>query len=119
MPHPEKFPRAAFGLPIIFHFKDEDDPEYTTLKEDGEKKYRFASPLILRPFLCRDNWAVGLALLLDGSRVDYNNLMLEEQDGTTHLVQGMLTVQEAKNIPVLDGKTDVLQAFMNDLKGVK
>jgi CRISPR-associated protein Cmr1 len=119
LPHPEKFPRAAFGLPIIFHFKDEDDPEDTTLKEDGEKKVRFASPLILRPFLCRDNWAVGLALLLDGSRIDYNNLVLEEQDGTTHLVQAMLTMQEAKNIPVLDGKTDVLQAFMNDLKGVK
>lgn len=115
--HPHKFPRAAFGLPIIFHFKD-GYPEDTTLKEAGEKKERFASPLILRPLLCRDNRAVGLALLLEGSRVALDNLVLvEDKEENKHPVQGMLTESEARNIPVLKGETDVLQAFMQALKG--
>lgn len=46
------FPRAAFGLPIIFHFKDEDDPGDSELRPTtGEQAYdRLASPLILRPY---------------------------------------------------------------------
>lgn len=50
------FPRAEFGLPIIFHFKDErdGDPADTTLKPllPGIEKpaERMASPLILRPY---------------------------------------------------------------------
>jgi len=118
LPHPQKFPRAAFGLPIIFHFKDSNDPKDTTLIEAGEEKDRFASPLILRPFQCRDNQAVGLALLLDGSRVDAENLVLvEKEDGASHPVRAMLTQDEARKITVLDGETDVLQAFMNYLEG--
>ncbi len=108
----QKFPRAALGLPIIFHFIDDSDPEDTTLKEAGEKMERFASPLILRPFLCRDNRAVGLILLLEGTRVDLENLVLEDQDKIKHPVKGMLTKSEAQKIAVLNGETDVLQAFM-------
>lgn len=114
----QKFPRAAFGLPIIFHFKDSNDPKDTTLIEAGEEKDRFASPLILRPFQCRDNQAVGLALLLDGSRVDAENLVLvEKEDGTPHPVRATLTQDEARKITVLGGETDVLLAFMNYLEG--
>jgi CRISPR-associated protein Cmr1 len=112
----QKFPRAAFGLPIIFHFKG-DDPKDTTLIEAGEEANRFASPLILRVFQCSDNYVVGLALLLEGSRVDAEHLTLEEQDGTRHEVQGTLTRDEASKISVLNGETDVLRAFMNSLKG--
>jgi CRISPR/Cas system CMR-associated protein Cmr1 (group 7 of RAMP superfamily) len=90
------------------------------LKEKGEKADRFASPLILRPFLCSDNKAVGLALLLEGSRVDADNLVLVEQDKDKkeHPVKATITRDEARNIEVLHGETDVLQAFMNILKGV-
>lgn len=119
LPHPQKFPRAVFGLPIIFHFKDPKDPQDTTLQENSEKKDRFASPLILRPFLCRDNQAIGLALLLEGSRVDATNLVLVKQDKTTNAVESILTQNEANNIAVLNGETDILQAFMNSLKGAK
>ncbi|MGH2638007.1 MAG: type III-B CRISPR module RAMP protein Cmr1, partial [Rhabdochlamydiaceae bacterium] len=70
--HPQKFPRAAFGLPIIFHFKDEKqrdnpDPKDTTLQGAEEKHERLASPLILRPLICNDGNAIGLATLLHGS----------------------------------------------------
>ncbi len=117
--HPQKFPRAAFGLPIIFHFKDPQDPKDTTLREgeeeNGEKKDRFTSPLILRPFMCRDNRAVGVALLLEGSRVDLEKIVLVDEDKLPHPVEARLTKDEAENIAILNGETDVLKAFMNFL----
>lgn len=51
------FPRGAFGLPIVFHFKDEKagDPAQQLLVpagNDPQQKYdRLASALILRPYL--------------------------------------------------------------------
>lgn len=64
--HPvRKFPRAAFGLPIIFEFKNGDvppEPYKTTLQ--GARHERLASPLILRPLACNDVETVGLAALL-------------------------------------------------------
>jgi len=57
------FPRAAFGLPIIFHFQNEktdkkSDPGDTQLTPviDGKDKERMASPLILRPYRTVDGW---------------------------------------------------------------
>ncbi len=44
----DAFPRAEFGLPIVFHFKDRDDPPDTVLDPSGEFE-RMASPLILKP----------------------------------------------------------------------
>lgn len=45
------YPRSAFGMPIVFHFKDRDDPKDTQLfPVHGEDTLgRLASPLILRP----------------------------------------------------------------------
>ncbi len=49
----DAFPRAVFGMPIIFDFNDrtKTDPPKTTLLPvvDGKKKGRLASALILRP----------------------------------------------------------------------
>ena len=77
------YPRAAFGLPIVFHFKDRGDPKARSrdskarsdqgltlvpkdpYRSDGKDPDRMASPLILRPYFdgtgCRP-----LALLLPG-----------------------------------------------------
>jgi CRISPR-associated protein Cmr1 len=41
------FPRGAFGMPVIFHFKDRGEPGDTTLKPSDME--RMASPIILRP----------------------------------------------------------------------
>ena len=58
------YPRAAFGLPIVFHFKDRDDPRDHTLEAAGLGD-RMASPLILRPYF--DGTAYrSMALLLPG-----------------------------------------------------
>jgi len=129
----KKFPRAAFGLPIIFHFTGKNAPEgnYTlneakvvTNAEPDKRsnKERFASPLILRPFLCADKQAVGIALLLEGSRVNLENLVLQDDKRDLQSVNeksrlsGTLTPGEARSltakIPELKNETDLLQAFL-------
>lgn len=47
----DAFPRGAFGMPIVFHFKDRGDPKDTQLLPvvGGEALGRLASPLLLRP----------------------------------------------------------------------
>ncbi len=147
--HIKKFPRAAFGLPIIFHFTGRDAPtgDYTlneadTVNSKRPNKERFASPLILRPFLCSDKQAVGLVLLLEGSCVDLQNLVLQDENkqdknkgvqqvNNTSILNGVLTPDEARAIAqkssnsqdrkdtlrVLQNETDVLQAFLKSFKG--
>ena len=65
--HPAKgmFPRAAFGLPLVFHFKDPDDPKGPTLEPAEKGRERMASPLILRPYFDGTGYRP-LALLLPG-----------------------------------------------------
>ena len=137
----EKFPRAVFGLPIIFHFKGGNeekpyssslDPIDSTLKggpySDGTRtKYgeRLASPLILRPLLCGNNQAVGLALLLEAPRVPPEGFRLTG-DGFDEPVRCQLTKAEASKIEPLrkaannlgheDDELDVLQSFMDTLR---
>ena len=57
------YPRAAFGLPIVFHFKDREDPPDQVLNPDGHD--RMASPLILRPWFDGQRYRP-VALLLPG-----------------------------------------------------
>lgn len=112
----KKFPRAAFGLPIIFHFKDAFDPKDSTLR--GKDSERLASPLLLRPFVCKGNQAVGLAVLLDGTHQLPDQLVLREKNGTDHAVSEILNKDEAQSISILQGETDILKAFMKHVQGV-
>ncbi len=108
--HPvnNKFPRAVFGLPIGFKFKDEDknDPPETFLegREKSENKSgisRLASPLILRPIACSDG-AIGLALILQSTRIPPEGVYLYYKTGrrkvAANSVEVTLTSGEAKNI---------------------
>lgn len=124
---PNKFPRAKFGLPIIFHFKDVNrrnpnatnyDPSDTSL--EGAEYERLASPLILRPLACA-NGAVGLAVILKWNTFDsqesytpLGGLILKGAEDHPPL-KSDLTASEASNIPPLNGEPDVLQAFLNYL----
>lgn len=57
------FPRAAFGLPIIFEFHGASgEPSKTELKPNNSE--RMASPLILKPMAVGDNKYAPIALLL-------------------------------------------------------
>lgn len=110
----DKFPRAAFGLPIVFQFINEraGDPRQTSLQ--GRDFDRLASPLILRPILCADNRAVGVALVLETPHHPPGGLILKGARGNP-AVRSDLTPAEANQIEPLQGQTDVLQAFLDTL----
>lgn len=67
----DAFPRAEFGLPIVFHFKDDfaGDPKDTVLYpsngSDGQRRERMASPLILKPLALKDGRTLPLILQLN------------------------------------------------------
>lgn len=113
------FPRAIFGLPIVFKFKDETqgDPKITTLEgaDDGAK--RLASPLILRPLACANNQAVGLAMILDTRCVPPGGLVLKDAPGNPRVTSDLtsLSADELESIAPLYGNDDVLAAFLDIL----
>ncbi len=77
---PDGFPRAEFGLPIIFELRGEGEPPKTVLQPFlGEKAGdRMASPLILKPLALKGGKsALPIAVLLNGPRPD----RVELQDG--------------------------------------
>lgn len=108
----DKFPRAQFGLPIIFHFEDADDPPDTTLR--GVNEERLASPLILKPVACKGRQAVGMAVFLKTRLSVPSGLWLQGAVRNEH-PGVVLTPAEAQTVSKLNGRTDVLQAFLDDL----
>ena len=112
----DKFPRAAFGLPINFYDKKwgNEAPPAVLLEADNIKG-RLASPLILRPLACQGESAVGLAFLLEGYRVHSDNLVLTRDNEIKGYVKGSLTQQEVKAIEALHNIPDVLKAFIASL----
>jgi len=65
--HAERyFPRAIFGLPIVFHFKDPGDPKDQSLEPSllGEGG-RMASPIILKPLIVSPTLAFPMILRLN------------------------------------------------------
>ncbi|MBT9258872.1 MAG: type III-B CRISPR module RAMP protein Cmr1, partial [Clostridiales bacterium] len=108
-----KFPRGQLGLPIIFHFKDEEDEAYnSTLKPKSKEFDRLASPLIFRPIA--ENMTV--VVVLQGSREVPGGVQLEfNKDKTSVDVEVQLDKGEAAKIRVLNGQTDVVQAAFDHL----
>ncbi|MBI5136859.1 MAG: type III-B CRISPR module RAMP protein Cmr1 [Nitrospirae bacterium] len=102
-PSRQSFPRAVFGLPIVFHFKDgpqeyhdaaqrkKMDPADATLYPlvdqkkpvvDPKKCERMASPLILKPMWTGHNF-VPIALLLPRGHVGTMGVHLESRDANS------------------------------------
>lgn len=138
LPGSGKFPRAVFGLPIIYQFKDHDkrernpnrsdiDPAQTSLqgRDEFEREVeRLASPLILRPLAVADG-VVSLALVLDTPRLPPGGLILKRSrdrhtlgqvDATLTPAEGATIRDQAGQRPLLRGSTDVLEAFLNYLE---
>ncbi len=111
-----KTPRGRFGLPIIVQFKREDvrsgDPQPATL--EGASHDRYASRLILRPIVCSDSRAFGLACVLQGPPDPPGGYVLNTSAGVAP-VRADLTPHETKHIDPLNGNGNVLQAFLNYL----
>ena len=64
----DAFPRAEFGLPIVFHFQGNGEPPETNLYPDndasGQERERMASPLILKPLGLQNGKTIPLILHL-------------------------------------------------------
>ena len=77
----DKFPRAVFGLPIVFHFpvKREDrengwiEPPDTELKPI--KHERLSSPLILKTVACEDGKFIALAFVLETPKLSFDEIL--------------------------------------------
>lgn len=120
----EKFPRAHFGLPIIFHMphdKKLKEKDFTLRGRPSQKSEkpvdRLASPLILRPLACRDGY-VGLALVLETPREPPHGLEVDGFPPDKKNVRADLTKADANTEPlrrVLNGEPDVLKAFLKTL----
>lgn len=120
--HPvtDKFPRAVFGLPIVFKFKQADenngDPGQTSL--EGIENGRMASPLILKPLACANGAAVALALVLQGPSTPPGGVRLKNAPGNPIVAISLDQTRrplEADNITPLNGEPNVLLAFLNFL----
>ncbi len=112
--HPvvDVYPRAAFGLPIIFHFKDPGEPTDQTLAPvDGD---RLASPLILRPYWDGQHWRPAALLIPEWASV--LGLQAELDPGSRHNVWPNVATTRthlARQIRPMAGRgDDPLSAFM-------
>lgn len=119
-PTVDKFPRANFGLPILYEMRH--DHFKTMLKGRGKTENesidRLSSPLILKPIKCSDG-VVGIALILETPRVPPFGLMLTEVKRNDEVLSE-LTPEEAKilseRLEPLENQTDILLAFLKFLE---
>jgi CRISPR-associated protein Cmr1 len=105
----DKFPRAAFGLPIVFEMRhDVGQPKYKLQPQDYD---RLASPLLLRPIACDGGKAIGLATVLHSFKL-FPNIEVEGYGQ----VDIELTGSDVMKIKPLDGERNILQAFLDYLQ---
>ncbi len=109
-----KYPRAALGLPIVFHFKDEreGDPPDVTLQRRVKGHDRLASPIILRPLACADGGVVALVVALRTPGLAAGELELAWGGPVSPTVEPT----EVAAVEPLHGLADVVQAFLRTFK---
>jgi hypothetical protein len=121
--HVDVFPRAAFGMPIIFHFHPGQD-NYPPSKGDPKMKLelkpveadRFASPVILRPMVLNKEYFLGV-LVLASPTPDVVLEIAKKPRPVPHVV----SLADAPDIPALkDSKgvvhTDPIERFLAEIK---
>lgn len=109
------FPRAAFGLPIIFHFKDQRERDPFDFSLNPVHKERMASPLILRPYLQNGKWFPA-ALLLPTDHL--NSLCLTLPDRSVTGPGAWWQPEKAALVPPMVSRgTDALSAFLKYFQG--
>jgi CRISPR-associated protein Cmr1 len=120
----DKFPRAEFGLPILFHLPHDGDKTFTVqgdkLSPTSDKSYeRLASRLILKPLACANEQYVGIAFVLHGPSEPPTGLQIKETLPVQKPVKWKLEESEAGSEPlnkILHGQPDVLKAFLEFLQ---
>lgn len=115
----DAFPRAEFGLPIVFHFQGQGEPPDTVLYPsnavNGDPRERMASALILKPLGLANGKAVPLIMhlvtpLLTGVDLKQGNQFLT-LPATTAIRDGRLATYE--NSPLSRAASgSALEAFL-------
>lgn len=113
------FPRAAFGLPITFNFRNPEEPRKMELLPQGGAE-RMASPLILRPYWDGSKWW-SCALLLPGwekalsQKLTFKNAGFEPKSWPADLTarQKLTTTIRPMNKNGEPRAIDPLSAFMH------
>jgi CRISPR-associated protein Cmr1 len=123
---PDKFPRSAFGLPIVFHLPHDDEAGKPSITLQGPSKEteRLASPLIIKPIPCQGRQFLGLAIILHGPDLPGDTLAFQrdiqafsEEEKT--ILKDKTQIQTGELSPLLDvlnGETNILVAFLKYLK---
>lgn len=116
------FPRAAFGLPIVFHFKDRYEPTDTQLEPLGSAS-RMSSPVILKALAISRDKAVWVALFLNKPPLPGVKLVNTGFQATTKEAIVNPQILQYKNSPLLQPGLQneqqnfmVIPAFLNYLK---
>jgi len=119
----DKFPRAAFGLPIVFHFKSNSDPDDVEVFGEKGVADRLASPMIIRPVKVQNGY-ISLVIVLQNTYSSANELVpgglrLNKAQGTPR-IQHRLDPGEARTIrdqpngvALTELEPDVLQSFLD------
>ena len=117
------YPRAAFGLPIVFHFQSAKDPEQVILEPQDDRHDRMASPLVLRPYRARGGKYQPAALLLPGWEKALNtdlrlkdkptHQMLDTWPSKVNTAQRQAAAAQIRPMADNSAASDPLSAFMD------
>jgi CRISPR-associated protein Cmr1 len=114
----DAYPRAELGLPIVFHFQNNEVPEtalYPVVR--GERKERMASPLILKPLALADGQAVPIIVPLITPALSEVELMQGSQSrgrrGASAIRHARLAQYPNSPLAGLGNQGSALEAFLN------
>jgi CRISPR-associated protein Cmr1 len=98
------YPRADFGLPIVFQFKDvkEGDPKNYTLQGAIEGQTRFASPVITKAIKTSNGYVPAIIVLNSPHVWENGDLSINREKVTRAKIE--LTEAERHQVPPLAGK---------------
>jgi CRISPR-associated protein Cmr1 len=90
------FPRANLGLPIVFHFKDDYDPDDATLQRKDEGRTRMASPVITKAIQVGEQQYRPLIMVLNAPDVwKGSDLILKTKDGSRKITENQINLSES------------------------
>lgn len=108
------FPRAALGMPIIFHFKDRDDPEDVIITPKIEASSRMASPVITKALRDKGTWYSAVIILPHEDIFDIP-LEINGQEYELQPMRGTIY----RNTAPMQGKPDAVSGFEEYISGNK
>lgn len=109
------FPRAALGMPIIFHFKDRDDPGDVTVMPSAQDSSRMASPVITKALCENGKWYSAVIILPHGDDVFDSPIQLDGVNREYNIPSRKGAIY--RNTTPMRGKLDAISGFEEYISG--